>query len=319
MNILIREPDLTLTQDRPTSPDLSDLLRDWLASLSERTREAYQQDLLDFMRFMEVGSEFDAVRALTEPGAASANMTALRYRTHLVERKLAPATVNRRLAALRSAIGLLRVAGAISWALEVKPVKAMKYRDTRGPGVAGVRSLLRAIEGQSEKALRDRALIHLLFDLGLRRGEVVSLDVEHLDMAGQRLQVAGKGRGGEREALTIPSQALDALRAYLFTRGNPTSGPLLTSCDRAKKGDGRLTGEGIRKVLATIATAAGLGKVRPHGLRHAAITAALDAGRDVREVLRFSRHRDPRTLMHYDDSRKDHAGEVASVVASLLS
>lgn len=313
--------DLTLREGPllPKQPALADLLRDWLASLSERTREAYQQDLVDFTRFMGAPNELVALRGLIEPGQAAANMTALRYRTDRVERKLAPATINRRLAALRSAVSLFRVAGLISWALEVRPLKSHKYRDVRGPGVAGVRSLIRATVGEGVKALRDRALIHLMFDMGLRRGEVVSLDVEHLDMAGRRLLVAGKARGGEREALTIPEPALDALRAYLFVRGNPPSGPLFTNCDRAKKGSGRLTGEGIRKALAEIAHDAGLGKVRPHGLRHAAITAALDAGRDVREVLRFSRHRDPRTLMHYDDSRKDHGGEVASVVASLLT
>jgi integrase/recombinase XerC len=76
--------------------------------------------------------------------------------------------------------------------------------------------------------------------------------------------------------------------------------------------------EGLRTILCALAERAGLTGVRPHGLRHAAITATLDAGRDIREVLRFSRHRDPRTLIHYDDSRRDHGGEVATVVSALL-
>jgi integrase/recombinase XerC len=57
--------------------------------------------------------------------------------------------------------------------------------------------------------------------------------------------------------------------------------------------------------------------VRPHGLRHAAITAALDAGLDVRRVAKFSRHRDLRTLTVYDDNRQDLAGVVAAVVAGV--
>lgn len=299
--------------------DVGPILNDWLASLSDRTRVAYGRDLADFQAFAGTATQSEAIRHLTGQGGAGANLIALRYRTHLVDRKLAPATVNRRLAALRSAVGILRATGAVNWELEVKAVKALKYKDTRGPGVAGVRSLIRATWGDGEKSLRDRALIHLLFDLGLRRGEAVSLDLEHVDLGTRRVLVRGKARGGEREALTVPAPAADAIRAYLVARGNPVSGPLFASLDRAKKGSGRLTGEGVRRIIQNLGAKAGLGSVRPHGLRHAAITAALDAGRDVREVLRFSRHKDPRTLMHYDDSRKDHAGEVASVVAALVS
>ena len=58
-------------------------------------------------------------------------------------------------------------------------------------------------------------------------------------------------------------------------------------------------------------------KVRPHGLRHAAITKILDLTRgDVRAVARFSRHRDIRTLTRYDDNRVDLGGEVARLVAA---
>ncbi len=63
----------------------------------------------------------------------------------------------------------------------------------------------------------------------------------------------------------------------------------------------------------------GLGLGRPHGLRHAAITEALDLlGGDVRRVQRFSRHRDVRVLNAYDDNRQDLAGEVARIVAANL-
>lgn len=298
--------------------DVGALLRDWLASLSLRTRTAYSQDLADFAAFVGTRDSKLAACTLAASGHAAANMTALRYRTHLAERQLAPATINRRLASLRSAVGMLRMAGVVSWSLEVRPVKALKYRDTRGPGVVGVRGLLLTAGGDSLRDRRDQALIHLLFDVGLRRGEAVSLDIEHVDLGGARLHVQGKGRGGQREALTIPRPAVEALHAYLTARGYPTTGPLFVNVSRSQTRGQRLTGEGVRLALLALARKGGLGHVRPHGLRHAAITAALDAGRDMREVLRFSRHRDPRTLMHYDDSRRDHAGAVAAVVAALV-
>jgi integrase/recombinase XerC len=52
--------------------------------------------------------------------------------------------------------------------------------------------------------------------------------------------------------------------------------------------------------------------VRPHGLRHTAITAVLDAGASTRDAQRFSRHEDPRTLLRYDDNRADLRGRLAT-------
>ncbi len=84
--------------------------------------------------------------------------------------------------------------------------------------------------------------------------------------------------------------------------------------DGARKGQ-RLTGRSVVRVLGRIGAEVGL-QVRPHGLRHAAITEALEATYgDVRKVQRFSRHRDTRTPTVYDDNRRDIGGEVAKLVA----
>jgi len=115
----------------------------------------------------------------------------------------------------------------------------------------------------------------------------------------------------------LPKATRAALAAWVAVRG-AQPGPLFTSLDRATKGQHRLTGTGLYKLVVALGKEAGL-KVRPHGLRHAAITLALDAtAGDVRKVQRFSRHRDLRVLTIYDDSRLDLAGEVASLVSDLL-
>ncbi|MCE9635880.1 MAG: hypothetical protein K8T90_09260 [Planctomycetes bacterium] len=73
---------------------------------------------------------------------------------------------------------------------------------------------------------------------------------------------------------------------------------------------------GINVVLARVGAAAGIAGLHPHGLRHTAITTALDAtSGDVRRVQRFSRHRDARVLQRYDDARDD--GAVAALVAEM--
>ncbi len=92
------------------------------------------------------------------------------------------------------------------------------------------------------------------------------------------------------------------------------TGPLFINMDRASK-RGRLTATSVWRIT----TKYGLG-VTPHGLRHTAITQALDiTGGDIRAVQCFSRHKDPRTLILYDDNRTDLGGEVARRVAASFS
>jgi integrase/recombinase XerC len=147
----------------------------------------------------------------------------------------------------------------------------------------------------------------------LRRAEVCSLDLAHLDLQGGAIEVLGKGRS-RRERLSLPGPTREALAAWVQARG-PAPGPLFTSLDRAGKGDGRLTGSAIYTIVRGLGHKAGL-VARPHGLRHAAITEALDRTHgDVRKVQRFSRHRDVRVLLRYDDARQDLAGEVARLVS----
>jgi integrase/recombinase XerC len=233
----------------------------------------------------------------------------------MVDRGLKPATVNRRLAALRSLMTLANILGLVPWTLAVENAKAQAYRDTRGPGRDGFRALMAATAaGQNpRKALRDVALLRLLHDMGLQRGEAVQLDMADVDLAGSRLFVLGKARA-QKEPVTIPEPTRTVLVAWMEARG-AAPGPLFVNFDRAGKGDGRLSGSAVYAIVRSIGAEAGL-VVRPHGLRHLAITTALDLTRgDVRAVQRFSRHRDIRVLTVYDDNRRDLGGEVAALVA----
>lgn len=96
--------------------------------------------------------------------------------------------------------------------------------------------------------------------------------------------------------------------------GGEDPGPLFPSLDRAKRG-GRLSSTSVYRMVRALGAAVGLA-VRPHGLRHTAITAALDLTGDLRAVQRFSRHRDVRVLTRYDDNRADLGGDVARRVAA---
>jgi integrase/recombinase XerC len=305
----------------PTEPVTSDpisaaarLLTAFLAGRSAATMRSYAGDLREFAAFCFAPTAEGAAALFLSRGPGAANELALHYKAHLVGRKLAANTVNRRLAALRSLVKLARTLGLVGWVLEVEGMPTQAYRDTAGPGVPVFRRLLARLEGRTDpKGVRDRAVLRLLFDLALRRKEVVGLDVEDFDVQLGTVAVLGKGKA-EKVRLTLPNPTRVALEAWLNVRGSST-GPLFTSLDRARKGDGRLTGGAVYAIVRHLGEAEGV-RVRPHGLRHSAVTAALDAGLDVRQVRRFSRHARLDTLLVYDDNRQDLAGEVARRVAA---
>src|SRR3989442_635771 len=161
------------------------------------TRQAYAQDLADFAGFLGAESAQAAAMQLLAGGPGLANQLVHDYLVQLRQKGLASATINRRLSALRSLVRLARLFQLISWTLELSGEKLERYRDTRGPGLSGMRRLLQALEErQDAKAARDRAILRLAFDLGLRRGELASLDLDYLDLeAGPQ---AARGKGPER-------------------------------------------------------------------------------------------------------------------------
>jgi integrase/recombinase XerC len=296
----------------PVSAVLSDrvasLLSAFYEGLNQNTLRCYRASLADFSAFLGP----DAPRTLLEAGHGEANRIVLAYRADMVRRDLAAATINNRLAAVRSLVKLARTLGIVNWALDIKGVKAAAYRDTSGCGTDGFKKLLAIARKRTDaKGLRDFAILRLLYDLALRRAEVCSLDLADFD--GSRLLVLGKGRT-EKVPLTLPNPTVMALTAWLAVRGNDP-GPLFVSFDQAAKGSGRITGCSIARIVADLGAAAGVA-AHPHGLRHASITAALDAtGGNVRAVQKFSRHTKLDTLLVYDDARQDIAGKVAQIVA----
>ena len=291
------------------------LVVSFLAGRNERTLRAYRADLEDFRSFLKAEDAEEAARILLSQGHGEANALALAYRADLAGRKLQAATINRRLAAVRSLVKLARTLGMIPWSLEVGNLKSQSYRDTRGPGRQGFRRLMEEAGSRTDgKAFRDRAVLRLLHDLALRRAEVTGLDLEDVDMERGTVTILGKGRT-QKERLTLPEPTKAALAAWIDVRGTEP-GPLFRNYDRGGKGGTRLTGTGLYLMVRGLGNKAGL-TIRPHGLRHAGITEALDlTNGNIRMVQRYSRHRDMRILNLYDDNRTDLGGDVARLVAA---
>lgn len=321
-------------EERFHLPASEQLVTGFFAHYAGTTLRTYRLKLEAFSRWTCVPLDELPV-VLLQRGAPQVHMDVERYRAHLRDsRSLSPATINGHLAAIRSMVRFLRRAQVCTWTLDVSSERAQPYRDTRGPGLPAVRAMLRMAARQTNerKAARDIAIIRLLNDLGLRRSELVGLDLPvHVETSADgtpaAILVRGKG-SSERVSLSLPLKTAAALRSWITERGN-TPGPVFVSLDpgvglrgrggRLRAIDDRLSGEGVARILTSLAHQARVsGRVRPHGIRHTSITALLDSGASLREVQRFSRHADPRTLMRYDDNRTDIAGEMARTVSELL-
>lgn len=292
------------------------LVSAWLEGRSERTREAYASDLEDFRRFVGAADGNAAAEVLLSHGPGAANELVLSYRNAMQTRGLASATINRRLAALRSLVDLAQLLGSIEWSLGIKNVRHERRKDTAGPGETGVRALLAELQARpGAKGVRDRAMFRLLLDLGLRRFEVVGLDVEHLDLPGSRAAVLRKGKK-ERRWLELPPKTVAALAAWLEVRGTEP-GPLFTGFARGR--GRRLDGDGLYRMVRQLGAVAGVLGLRTHKIRHSAITAcrkrAHEAGIPLEEVLDFSGHADVRTLQVYLDRDKSRQGELSALVS----
>jgi integrase/recombinase XerC len=301
------------------SLDTAAVLAAWRAGKKPITLASYLHDLGDFANWCACSPEEAAGRFLALD-AGRAHEVALGYIEHLQARELASATVNRRLSALRSLVRAARMVGMVTWNLELPAPKTVPYRDTRGPGPDGVQALIAQAELQPEP-LRSRnlALIWLLYGRALRRSEACGIQVpDDLDLARKRIKILGKHRH-DPEWVTIPPASLRALEAWLQMRGE-APGPLFYRLDLGASGDQAsdhlpLTGRGVLHIISSLGKAAGL-TIRPHGLRHAAITGVLDlTGGNHRKAQRFGRLRKADILNYYDDNRDDVGGEAAGELA----
>jgi integrase/recombinase XerC len=300
---------------------VNELLEAWLSRRSKATKTAYLMDLSDFADWFGVSSPRAAAEGLMALGPGKANFAVLQYRNDLVARNLAAASINRRLSTLRSLVKVARLVGLVVWSLDVENVQTEPRHDRRGPNIGDVQQMARraAQRGNGKTASRDRAIFVLLFELGLRRGELIGLDLVDVEMSPQGLPVAvrvlGKGRR-EKVRLTLPDSTSRVLAQWISVRGDYPGALFHRLVGHRLERETRLSGESVRLIVKALGEAAHCpGAVRPHGLRHSAITTALDCRFDIRMVQKFSRHRSIDMVVKYDDARSDVAGEIASELA----
>lgn len=305
------------SSSRSPAPASQPLLEAWLGDKSPATRQAYRRDLEHFARWFDSADAPSGTKLERFLGcsAGAANEVALRYRTALLDSGLSSATVSRRLAALKSIVKLARTLGRVAWSIEVAKPRPEPRQDRSGPDPADRKKLWRALRrDDSIRGRRDRAIVSLLFDLVLRRAEVAALDLADLDSRTGTLAVLRKGRR-EKVRLKLPRPTRTDLEAWTAVRG-PEAGALFFRLDRPDGTRSPLSGESIRLLVQRVARAAGLaGPLRPHGLRHAGITAAADLRKSPLELREFAGHAKLETTMAYIDRPGEKAFGVAESVS----
>ncbi|GBF54933.1 tyrosine recombinase XerC [Microcystis sp. 0824] len=316
-NVVLLNSKLSHLTPVPPSTDWERVLGDWLATKrSNHTRRVYQKDIENFLA--DLGTELGKFLSLDRHGAYA---LVSRYKGELIQKGLKSATINRRLAAIKSLVAFSYNCGHCEFMLEaVKSEKLSAYRDTSGIDPETFKRVLGGIDRGTLKGFRDRALMMLLWSNALRRSEVSKANISDFDPTAKTLRIFGKGRGNQSEIISLGSATVTAIESWLEARGEVNPDKALFCSVNAGYKDGRLSTQSIYDIVKDRCKDAGISKVMsPHRIRHSSITAALEATNgDVRRVQKLSRHSSLNTLLIYDDARKCHQKQVTDLLDSLV-
>jgi site-specific recombinase XerD len=250
--------------------------------LSESTRRAYGADLADFAGWLERS-------CLTLEDVDVATLASYTAELGRGRRSLAPSTIARRLAAVRSLIRFTLGAARVP---EIALPTRRRRRLPDAPKLADVEDIVAAVAGDDPLSLRNTALLELTYSCGLRSAEVVGLRLADVDFEQETVHVLGKGGKervvplGERAAYAVALYLRDARPAlargandalFLSVRGRPLDTSLL------------------RRLMRN-----------PHRLRHAYATHLLEGGADLRTIQELLGHASLSTTQIYShvDARR---------------
>jgi integrase/recombinase XerC len=296
-----------------------DVWNDFLTlQLSPNTKRTYASALNDFfIKLTGIPTNPQQIQEFLRLSQFEAVGVVLKYQGLLLDLGLAPSTINTRLSAVKSLTSHARKLGQCNYSLEdVILLHVENYRDTSGVGVDDYRSILNEVDRGSFKGKRDYAILRLLWDNAIRRGELVSTNIE--DFRDDRLWILRKGKL-QKQPIDLAARTVAAVQEWLTVREGQANEPIFIALDGRSHGK-RLSGRSVARVVDWTSTDAGVEKhVSPHRVRHSAITAALDATNgDVRTVQQLSGHADLNVIRRYDDNRKGLQKKVSNLLSDLV-
>jgi integrase/recombinase XerC len=274
----------------------------WVARtrLSPRTRERYAEMVTRF-----AGWAADRTGMYDDmPGSTDVrDFAASDYRRELlVNRRLAPATVALHMAALNSFLEWHGIGRAPDVGVAVPAGDKV--------GITGHDDLRAIVRAARLRGARDHAIILTIAPCGPRLSELVGLDVDDVYLtASTGLLRVRYGKGGQPRQVSVPSQARDALKAWLRERARahpgPQTGPLFTS-----RTGTRMAPRTVQDVVAAVGKAAGV-ELSPHILRHTFGRRWVENGGDVATLQAAMGHRNVNTTMRYTRPSREYMDEMA--------
>ena len=272
--------------------------------LSSNTLFAYRNDLYQFMRFIREESNHN--HHITSWPQVDRDMLA-KYGLDLQERTLKASTIARKIAAIKSFFAFLVDEGELTSSPTENLTSPKVGRAL--PKAISVEEINRLLEGlnssSSPDGKRDKAMMELIYATGLRVTELVSLNVQDVDLENDQIKCLGKG--GKHRLLPIHKEASEAIDDYLNDGRNKL---LRNSEEKAlflnHRGD-RLTRQGFWLILKTYAREVGINvPITPHILRHSFATHMLRGGAPLRHVQELLGHANISTTQVYTHLASDH-------------
>ena len=290
------------TRDEPLSANERFALAGSLAGYSGLTRDAYTLDLRQYVAWCPE-------HRVAVFGSRRADIEC--FARHLESLGRARATIARRLCTVACFYRYAEQEGliAVSPAAHVRRPRLVYESHATGLDRNEVGAVLVAAGLASA---RDHALISVLALNGLRVSEAIGADIEDLGLERGHRTLTIVRKGGK--VVTIPLAPRTA-RAIDLAVGERCEGPIFVGADGE-----RIDRHAAGRIVRRVARRAGIAKrVGPHTLRHAFITAALDAGVPLRDVQEAASHADPRTTMRYDRARVSLDRHATYIVATFLA
>ena len=218
-------------------------------------------------------------------------------------------SVARKLAAVRAFFRFLRRQGHVTQS----PAELLASPKVRRPlptfvSPAGAAAVVEAPAGDDAGALRDRALLELLYGSGLRVSEACGLDLVALDLPARQARVLGKG--SKERVVPLGGPAAEALDAYLARRGELVRGADPGAVFLTARGR-RMGPRAVQRLVQKAgALGAGRADLHPHALRHSCATHMLDGGADLRAIQELLGHASLSTTQRYTHVSVEHLLQV---------
>lgn len=241
--------------------------------------------------------------------------TSVRYSHSMYARaqfakKYAPQTTNRLLVALRRVLETTWRMGLMSSedyhrASDVKDVASSDALFGRMIDPDEFERMCAVCRNGTKAGKRDLAILHILRYAGLRRDELVGVNVADFDSEDKSLRVH-KGKGAQRRVVYLPNKAIAAVSDWLLVLGGKPSDPMFVG---VKKNDEpareRISGMGIYNIINKCAALAGTGEVHPHDFRRTYISDLFDKGVDISTISKLAGHNKSDHTVGYDRRKED--------------